>query len=152
MPASWSNPILRLDRWFSELEKVHSSWHSVSNPAPPYGRERHLDVEPPSALIELESTNRRYNLECGCPAYGGIPEPHLHISCWVRVQGRREVLDIGRLCPQSEPQRLPVLWKDGYLEVCVFEIYCNKPVLGSDLSYILFDSILNFSDITERFR
>ncbi len=35
--------------------------------------------------------------------------------------------------PKSEPQEIPVTRKDGYVEVCVLEIYRDKPVLGSDL-------------------
>ncbi len=35
--------------------------------------------------------------------------------------------------PPEANLRLPVIRKDGYVEVCVFEIYRDKPVLGSDL-------------------
>ncbi len=66
VPASWSNPKPRPDKWFSEPEKTHSSWRSVLIPTLSYEREQHLDVEPPSALIEWESTNRRYKWVCKC--------------------------------------------------------------------------------------
>ncbi len=35
--------------------------------------------------------------------------------------------------PKSKPQELPVIRKDGYVEVCILEIYRDKPVLGSNL-------------------
>ncbi len=38
---------------------------------------------------------------------------HTSCKCGVRVQGRREEPDIETLCPQSTPQELPVMGKDG---------------------------------------
>ncbi len=37
------------------------------------------------------------------------------------------------LPPKEKPQEPPVTRKDGYVEVCVLEIYRDKLVLGSDL-------------------
>ncbi len=42
--------------------------------------------------------------------------------------------------PKSKPQELPVIWKDGYVEVCVLENYRDKPILGSDLCHDLSQS------------
>ncbi len=67
VPASWSNPTPPPDKWISVMEKAHFSWGSVLTPTLSYEHEQHLDVEPPSALIERESTNRRCNWVCGCP-------------------------------------------------------------------------------------
>ncbi len=41
--------------------------------------------------------------------------------------------------PESKPQELPVLRKDGNMEVCVLQIYRDKPVLGPDLRHDLFE-------------
>ncbi len=63
-----------------------------------------LDVEPPSALNELKSTSHRCNWVCGCPGVTEEPEQYPHTS-WkfgVRVQGRREEPDIGKLCPWKQ--------------------------------------------------
>ncbi len=44
---------------------------------------------------------------------GSAQHPHTSWKCGVRVQGRREEPDIGTLRPQSKPQELPVMGKDG---------------------------------------
>ncbi len=100
------------------------------------------DHELPTDVTELESTNCRYSLLCEYPEAKESSGPHLRISwkCGVIMLGRMEEPDIGMLCPKSQPQELPVKWKDGYLEVCVLEIYRDKPVLGSDLWHDLSQS------------
>ncbi len=48
---------------------------------------------------------------------------------------------------------IPAIRKDGYVEVCVLEIYRDKPILGSDLWHdFLKVNILNLSCMTESFR
>ncbi len=42
--------------------------------------------------------------------------------------------------PKSETQEPPVTRKDGYVEVCILEIYRDNPVLGSDLWHDLSQS------------
>ncbi len=42
------------------------------------------------------------------------------VKCGVRVLGRREEPDTGKLRPESKPQELPVSGKDGDMEVYVF--------------------------------
>ncbi len=41
--------------------------------------------------------------------------------------------------PESKPQELLALRKDGYVKICVFQIYRDKPVLGPDLRHDLFE-------------
>ncbi len=100
------------------------------------------DHELPTDVTELESTNRRYSLLCEYPEDKESSGPHLRIlwKCGVIMLDRTEEPDIGMLCPKSQPQELPVKRKDGYLEVCVLEIYRDKPVLGSDLWHDLSQS------------
>ncbi len=97
-PASWANPTPRPDKWFSEPEKAHFSCRSVLSPALSWGQERHLNAEPPSALIERESTNRRCNWVCGCPVAATELTQHPHTSwkCGVRVLGRAARLIVKR--------------------------------------------------------
>ncbi len=113
VPASWSNPTPRPDKWSSVMEKAHFSWRLVLTPTLSYERERHLDVEPPSALIELKSTNRRCNWVCGCPGVAEEPEQHPHTS-WkygVRVLGRKEEPNISKLCPWKQTSGTSCEWK-----------------------------------------
>ncbi len=59
---------------------------------------------------------------------------------FVKVRGVNANLILLSFAPESEPQELPVTRKDGYVEVCVLEIYREKPVLGSDLWHDLSQS------------
>ncbi len=74
VPASWSNPTPRPDKWSSVMEKAHFSWRLDLTPILLYEREWHLDVEPPSALNELKSNNCQYNWVCGCPGVNTLCE------------------------------------------------------------------------------
>ncbi len=78
--ASWSNLTPRTDTWFSVLEKAHFSWRLILTPALSCGRERHLNVESPTAPIDLESTNHRYSSVCRCPGVTEEPEQRPHTS------------------------------------------------------------------------
>ncbi len=104
VPASWSNPTPRLDKWFSVMETAHFYLRFALTPTLSSERERHLDVEPPSALNELKSTNRRCNWVYVCSGVAEEPGQHPRTS-WkfgVRVLGRREEPDIGKLCPLKQ--------------------------------------------------
>ncbi len=113
VPASWSNPTPRLDKWFSGMETAHFSLHLVLTPTLSCERERHLDVEPPSALNELKSTNRRCSWVCGCPGVAEEPVQHPCTS-WkfgVRVLGRRKEPDICKLCPWKRTSGTSCDWE-----------------------------------------
>lgn len=64
---------------------------------------------------EISSILSLYHLD-GLESYGGVAEGSVHVSCWVRVQGRRYVL---RLSPKKRFQDL-VYEKDllGFLSRC----------------------------------
>ncbi len=77
MPASWSNPTPHPDKWSSqEAQEAHFSLRLALTPSLSCERERHLDAELLTALIELESTNHRCNSVCGCPRVTREPELH----------------------------------------------------------------------------
>ncbi len=72
---------------------------------------------------------------------------------FVKVQAEWKNQILVCSAPKSEPQILPVIRKDGYEDLCILEIYRDKPVLGSDLWHDLSQSnILNLSCMTESFR
>ncbi len=148
VPASWSNPTPHLDKWSSVMEKAHFSWHLDLTPTISFEREWHLDVEPPSALNELKSTNCRCNWVCGCPGVAEEPEQHPHTS-WkfgVRVLGRRDETDINMLCPKAHLRNF--LWWGRSMHLLDRSW---PPVLGSSVRHVLKESFLNFSRMTERF-
>ncbi len=68
MPAS------RQDKRFSVLEEAHFSLHLALTLSLSCERERHLDAEFLTVLIELESTNYRFNSVCGCSGVAREPE------------------------------------------------------------------------------
>ncbi len=84
-------PALLPDKWSSVMEKAQFTWCLDLTPTLPYGRERHLDVEPPSALIELESTNRQYSIQMPW-SRSGVKEASTH---FVKVRGE-SARSIGR--------------------------------------------------------
>ncbi len=131
--ASWLNPTPHLDKLSSLMEKAHFFWSLILTPILSYEREWHFDVELPSALNELKSTNRRCNWVCGCPGVAGEPTPHPHTlwKYWVRVISQREEPDIGKFFPWMRTSGTSCDW-EGW-------IYRDKPVLGPDLRHDLFD-------------
>ncbi len=102
-PALRSNPRPHPHKWYSVMEKAHFSCRLVLTANFSCGREQHLNVEPPSAPIELKSTNRQCNSVCGCPGVAA--------ECGVRMQGQREEPDIGIPCPWKQTSGTSCEWE-----------------------------------------
>jgi len=48
---------------------------------------------------------------------------------------KQHYLRLVRFSSKSEPEELPVSRKDGFVKICVLEIYPDKPVLGSNVHH-----------------
>ncbi len=83
VPASWSDPTPRPDKWFSVLEKYTLLTFSLN----------------PNSFKWARTTSRCRTAICSDELIGA------------RVQGWREEPDINTLCPQSISQELPVMGK-----------------------------------------
>ncbi len=114
-PASTLSPMPRQENWSSVVEKTHSFWRLAVTPTLSCGQERHLDAELPTDATELESTKRR------CSSFMRIP--------W----RRRSTRENEKRKPKKTNLRNFLWYGRMDVEVCVLEIYRDKPVLGSDL-------------------